>query len=117
MLLLGHEKTVPWIAKKQNGNHYRNVDGGKSRSIFSVSSQNHEDIYRTLRYEETKLKLADLIQFGQNADKNTVLYSAQWLQKDLPVRMGHRVQVGGFVLHQTRFISLFFQMSALPHPF
>jgi hypothetical protein len=97
VLFLGHDEGIPWIARKQCGVEHHcssSASAGRSRrSIFSVSSQNHEDIYRTLRHVETKLKLEDLIQFGRNADKNTVLLAAQWLQKDLPVRMGHRVQV------------------------
>ena len=67
--------------------------GGRSRSIFSVTSADHSNIYKKVRNAESLLNMDDLIAFGRDADRTTLLASAQWLQKDLPVRMGHRVQV------------------------
>jgi len=41
---------------------------------------------------EFKLNLADLIKFGRDANKTTLLMSAMFLQKELPIRIGKRVQ-------------------------
>lgn len=81
------------VASTRNAGGCNSGFGEARRSIFSVTSKDHENIYMTLRSEEVKLTLQDLIDFGKDADKNTVLHSAMWMQKDLPVRMGHRVKV------------------------
>lgn len=41
---------------------------------------------------EFKLNLGDLIKFGRDADRKTLLMSAMFLQKELPIRIGKRVQ-------------------------
>ncbi|EKX54886.1 hypothetical protein GUITHDRAFT_63012 [Guillardia theta CCMP2712] len=42
--------------------------------------------------KEFKLNLSELIKFGRDADKNTLLMSAVFLQKELPIRLGKRIQ-------------------------
>lgn len=67
--------------------------GGAGRSVFTATSNTHSEIYKKVRDAEAKIKMTDLIQFGKDANRSTLLTSAQWLQKDLPVRLSHRVQV------------------------
>jgi pyruvate dehydrogenase kinase 2/3/4 len=49
-------------------------------------------MWEAAKKPEFKLNLADLIKFGRDADKKTLLMSAMFLQKELPIRIGKRVQ-------------------------
>eukprot|EP00961_Rhodomonas_salina_P264499 3574905-Rhodomonas_salina.1 len=42
--------------------------------------------------EERRMTLQDMLKFGENADRHTVLLSAVFLQKELPVRLAKRIQ-------------------------
>jgi hypothetical protein len=49
-------------------------------------------MWEAAKKPEFKLNLGELIKFGRDADRKTLLMSAMFLQKELPIRIGKRVQ-------------------------
>ncbi len=41
--------------------------------------------------QERQLTIAEMLQFGENANRHTILLSAMFLQKELAVRLGNRI--------------------------
>ena len=58
----------------------------------AAGSRNLRQMWEAAQKGETKLNLGDLIKFGREADRKTLLMSAVFLQKELPIRIAKRVQ-------------------------
>ena len=87
------EDSSPWRLLEKSGGASWGAARGSRRSIFTATSANHSAIYNKVRTTETELNMKDLIQFGKDANRATLLTSAQWLQNDLPIRLSHRIKV------------------------
>jgi len=61
-------------------------------SVSDESPTQQRLMWEAAKKPEFKLNLGDLIKFGRDADNKTLLMSAMFLQKELPIRIGKRVQ-------------------------
>jgi len=65
---------------------------GVGNDDFLKNSTMTRQMWEYAKKKEFKLNLSELIKFGRDADKNTLLMSAVFLQKELPIRLGKRIQ-------------------------
>jgi len=59
---------------------------------MTLSREQQNMIWEFVKVPEVQLSLNEIIRFGRNADRHTLVASALFLQKDLPIRLAKRIR-------------------------
>ena len=69
----------------------RAVEGAGARLVDSVSREVVDDIFGHALKKQTGVSLKYMLDFGSKPIERQLILSAQFLHKELPVRLAHRV--------------------------